>query len=160
VPPPPAPDPALAPPPGDQVAQRRWGAWLIGGPPRPGQLAPGWRLTVLATWVLAFLGWTAAWKASRELGLSTWWLGPSSEPRPFVIMLLPFVPVVAMIVLTVQNARRLPWYGLAASAVGAAIGAGDLGRVVRLGLVELGIAAATAAVSVASFSARYRRGSG
>ncbi len=123
---------------------------------RPGQLTPGWRLTVVATWVLATLGWMAAWKSSRELGLSTWWLGPSSDPQPFFLMLLPFVPPVTMIVLAVQNSRHLAWWGLAASAVGAAIAVGDLGRVVRLGIVELAIAAATAAVSVASLSGRYR----
>ncbi len=39
-----------------------------------------------------------------------------------------------MVVAAVNNARRLPWYGLGASAVGAAIAIGDLGRVVRLGL--------------------------
>lgn len=112
---------------------------------------------MLVTWVLAFLGWTAVWKASRELGLAAWWLGPSAAPRPFPVLLLPFVPVVVMLVLTVQNARNLPWFGLAASVVGAAVGTGDLGRVERLGLVELAIAAATAAVSIASLSGRYRR---
>lgn len=135
---------------------RRLPSWLAGGAPRPGQLTPGWRLTVIAAWVLATLGWMAAWKSSRELGLSTWWLGPSSDPRPFFLMLLPFVPVVAMIVLAVQNVRHLAWWGLAASAVGAAIAAGDLGRVVRLGIVEMAIAVATAAVSVASLAGRYR----
>jgi hypothetical protein len=51
----------------------------------------------------------------------------------------------------------LPWYGLAASAVTAAVGLGDLGRVVRIGLVELAMAAATALFSVASLAGRYRR---
>ena len=133
---------------------RRW--WSSGRPPQPGQLTPGWRLTVLVAWVLALLAWCAAWKTSRELGLSTWWLGPSAEPRPFPVLLLPFVPIVAMIAATLNNVRRLAWYGLLASAVGAAIAVGDLGRVVRLGLVELAIAAATAAVSVASLSGTYR----
>jgi hypothetical protein len=158
APPPPSPDPAPLPPSEpDEGEPRRFGAWLAGGPPQPGQLTPGWRLTVLVTWVLAFLGWSAAWKASRELGLATWWLGPTSAPRPWPIMLLPFAPVVVMLVLSIQNARHLPWYGLAASGVGAAIAIGDLGQVTRLGLVELAISVATALVSVASLGGRYRR---
>jgi len=136
------------------MAARRW--WSSGRPPQPGQLTPGWRLIVVATWLLALVAWSAAWKTSRELGLSTWWLGPSAEPRPFPVLLLPFVPIVAMIAATLNNVRRLAWYGLAASVGGAAIAVGDLGRVARLGLVELAIAVATAVVSVASLSGTYR----
>ena len=124
--------------------------------PRAGQLTAGWRVTVLATWVLVFLAYTAVWKASRELGLATWWLGPTAEPRPIPVLLLPFVAPVTMIIATINNSRRLPWYGLAAAAVGVAIAVGDLGTFRRLGLVELGIAVAAGAVSVASMAGRYR----
>ena len=61
-----------------------------------------------------------------------------------------------MIIATINNSRRLPWYGLAAAAVGVAIAIGDLGTFRRLGLVELGIAVAAGAVSVASMAGRYR----
>jgi hypothetical protein len=108
------------------------------------------------TWVLVFVAFTAVWKVSRELGLSTWWLGPVGQPRPLPVNLLPFVAPAAMVVAALNNARRLPWAGLAASAACAAVGLGDLGRVPRLALVELAIAAAGAAVSVASFSGTYR----
>ena len=99
---------------------------------------------MLATWVLVFLAYTAVWKASRELGLATWWLGPTAEPRPFPVLLVPFVAPLAMMIATINNSRRLPWYGLAAAAVGVAIAIGDLGTFRRLGLVELGIAVAAA----------------
>ena len=56
-------------------------------------------------------------------------------------MLLPFLAPAAMVVATLNNARRLPWFGLAASAVCAAIGIADLDRVRRLAYVELAIAA-------------------
>ena len=82
----------------------------------PGQLSPGWRLVTGATWVMVFVAFTGVWKASRELGLATWWLGPISEPRPLLVMLLPFLAPVAMVVATLNNAARLPWFGLAASA--------------------------------------------
>ena len=126
------------------------------GEPQVGQLTAGWRITVLATWVLVFLGYTAVWKASRELGLATWWLGPTAEPRPIPILLVPFIVPLAMILATINNSRRLPWYGLAAAAVGVVIAIPDLGTFRRLGLVELGIAVAAGAVSVASIAGRYR----
>ncbi len=125
--------------------------------PTAGQLTPGWRLVTGITWVLTFVAYTGVWKASRELGLSTWWLGPISAPRPVPVTLLPFVAPVVMVVATLNNARRLPFYGLAASLVGAVIGLADLPRVTRLGIVELVIAAAGAVVSVASLAGMYRK---
>ncbi len=147
VPEPPLPPPPPPPPTGDVQPDAG---------PQVGQLTTGWRITVLATWVLVFLAYTAVWKASRELGLATWWLGPTAEPRPFPVLLVPFVAPLAMIIATINNSRRLPWYGLAAAAVGVAIAIGDLGTFRRLGLVELGIAVAAAAVSVASMAGQYR----
>jgi hypothetical protein len=105
---------------------------------------------------MVFVAFTGVWKASRELGLATWWLGPVSEPQPLIVMLLPFLAPAAMVVATLNNARRLPWFGLAASSVGASIGLADLDRVRRLAYVELAIAAAAALVSVASLSGLYR----
>ena len=124
--------------------------------PRAGQLTPGWRLVTGAAWIMAFVAYTGAWKVSRELGLATWWLGPISEPQPFFVMLAPFAAPAVMVVLTLNNARRLPWYGLTASLVGVAVGLADLDHVRRLAGVELAIAAAGALVSVASLSGLYR----
>ena len=99
----------------------------------PGQLTLGWRLATAATWILVFVAWSGVWKASRELGIATWWLGPVGEPRPFPVLLLPFVAPGVMVALALNNARRLPWYGLAAAAICIAIGIVDLGYVRRLG---------------------------
>ena len=43
------------------------------------------------------------WKTSRELGLSTWWLGPVGEPQPIFVTMLPFVAPLAMVLLAVNN---------------------------------------------------------
>jgi hypothetical protein len=126
--------------------------------PRPGQLTPGWRYATAAMWFLVFVAYSGVWKASRELGLATWWLGPVSEPRPFFVMLLPFVGPAAMVLAALANARRLPWYGLAASGVALLIAIPDVDRVRRLGIVEVAIAVAAALVSVAGFAGTYRRG--
>ena len=106
--------------------------------------------------MLVFLAYTAVWKASRELGLATWWLGPTAEPRPIPILLVPFVAPLAMILprsTTPGGCRGTAWPPpLSASP----IAIGDLGTFRRLGLVELGIAVAAGAVSVASMAGRYR----
>ena len=83
--------------------------------------------------------------------------GPDGDPQPLVVVLAPFVPPLVMIVLVLNNVRRLPWYGLACAGVLAVFGIVDLGEVRRLGIVELAIAAAAAAVSVAGFGHTYRR---
>jgi 4-amino-4-deoxy-L-arabinose transferase-like glycosyltransferase len=120
-------------------------------------MTPPWRAATTATWVLVFVAWSGVWKASRELGVATWWLGPDGAPRPIVVMLLPFVVPLVMVVLALNNVRRLPWYGLAAAAIAAVIGIVDLSYVRRLGIVEIVIAAAGAAVAIAGFAGVYRR---
>jgi hypothetical protein len=117
---------------------------------RPGELSPGWRLVTAVTWIAVAVAIGSIWKTSAQLGLSTWWLGPRGDPRPRVVQLMPFAPSIVMILGTINNARRLPQLGLAASAIIAAIGIVDLGRVVRLGAIEIGIGIAAAAVSIAS----------
>jgi hypothetical protein len=122
-----------------------------------GQLTIGWRMVTGITWALVIVAYVAVWKTSRELGLSTWWLGPLGDPRPAYITMLPFVAPLVMLLLTVNNSRVLPWAGLAAAALQAAIGALDLGRVPGIAAVELAIAGAAALVAVAGLGGRYRR---
>jgi hypothetical protein len=107
-------------------------------------------------WAGVGVGLMVVWKASRDIGLATWWIGPAGEPQPWYVSLLPFVAPVAMVLGAINNARMLPWAGLAAAAVTAAIGLGDLGRVPGLAAAELALAAGGAAVSAASFGGRYR----
>ncbi len=125
--------------------------------PQPGQLTPLWRVATVLTWALVLVAWSGVWKASRELGVATWWLGPDGEPQPVVIMLLPFVVPLAMVVLLLNNLRRMPWCGLVGAALAAVLGIIDLSYVRRLGIVELVIAGAAGAVSLASFTGVYRR---
>ncbi len=106
--------------------------------------------------IVAFIG---VWNTSRQLGVALWWLGPDGEPQPVFITLLPFLAPLVMIVLVLNNVRHLPWFGLAAAAVTSVFGIVDLGYVRRLGLVEVLIAAAGAAVAGAGFGSTYARAS-
>ena len=123
---------------------------------RVGELTPAWRIAVIVTWVGAFLAYLAVWKASEEIGIATWWLGPSSQPEPMYIRLIPFAVVAVFGILASYNVRRLPWISLAGSGVLALIAIPDLSRSTGLAAIEFAIAAAVALVSLGSFTGMYR----
>lgn len=124
--------------------------------PRPGELSPSWRVVFVVGWVGAVLGFASVWKSSRTMGLSTWWLGPSAEPRSIMIQMIPFVIPVLLVIAGSRHARFLPWWGLLGSLALGGIGAADLGRFQRLAAVELAIAGAVLLVSIASFAGLLR----
>lgn len=124
--------------------------------PRPGQLVPVWRVLLTLAWVGAFCGFAAVWKASEEIGIATWWLGPRSDPRPLLIVLVPFAITIVAGVAAASNGPRALWVSLGASAACALVALFDLSRSARLALVELAIALATALVALAALTGRYR----
>jgi len=117
----------------------------------------GWRAVTAATWVCVILALAAVWNASVQLGLSTWWLGPRSEPRPRIVQVSPFIAPVMMVLGAVNQVRWLPVLGVAAAGVVAAVGLGDLDRIESLATIEIVIAVAAALVSLASLAGVYRR---
>jgi hypothetical protein len=123
---------------------------------RTGELAAPWRVVFVVGWLGAVLGFASVWKSSRTMGLSTWWLGPSSDPRSIVVQMVPFVVPVLLMVAGSRNGRFLPYWGVLGSLVLAAIGVGDLSRFQRLAVVELAIAGAVLLVSIASFAGLLR----
>ena len=146
VPPPPPPAPAAAAPVPTTAARVR-----------PGQLTRPWQVATVAAWGLTLLALIGVWKASRELGLATWWKGPESQPQPFLVMLLPFYLPLGMMAAALYNVRLVPWLGVGAGLVTGLVGIGDLGRVARFGVIEVALGAAMTVFSLASLSGRYRR---
>lgn len=124
-------------------------------PPRAGELTLPWRIGTALTWIAVVLAMAAVWNASVQLGLSTWWLGPRGDPQPRIVQLAPFVAPALMVFGAINNVRWLGCYGLATSAVLAAVGAGDLDRVGSIAATELTIAGAAAIVSLTSLTGTY-----
>ena len=124
--------------------------------PRPGQLTAAWRVIVATTWVGVFVAYMAVWKASDELGIATWWLGPRSGPQPLVVRLIPFFVATTFVILASYNVRRMPVFGLIGAVILAAIAVPDLSRSTGLAIIEFAIAAAALLVSAASFTGTYR----
>jgi hypothetical protein len=124
--------------------------------PRAGELTPAWSTVVLAAWVGIALGFAAVWNSSVKVGLSTWWLGPRSEPRLILLSLIPFVMPLAVIGAAAAKLKYVPLLGIVASAVTAAIAAGDVGRVPGIAAIEFALAGAGLLTSIAAFSGMYR----
>ena len=146
----PTPDLELPAPPDTEASKKRRVVVL-----RPGHLLPGWGNVFWIGWLLVGGGFGAVWYSSRVTGLSTWWLGPQTEPRIWFHP-LPFIAPFTLSFLALRITRRLPWYGIGGALVAAAIAAGDLGREPRYAAIEFALAGAGMAVSLASFAGLLR----
>jgi hypothetical protein len=107
-------------------------------------------------WIGVLLGFGAISRTSLTLGLSTWWLGASSDRQLLFIQMLPFVPGAAMVVLAARNLRFLPYYGAIGAIVLGAIATGDVGRFNRLAATEFIVAAAALLLSVSTLAGVLR----
>ena len=128
----------------------------VEAPRRVGQLTPMWRLVFGIGWAAVIVGLVAVWESSRVIGLSTWWLGADAEPRNLLFNLLPFYAPLLVMFAAISNWRFAPYFGMATAVIGAAIGAGDLGRVQWIAVVELVLAGAALCISVAALAGMYR----
>jgi hypothetical protein len=123
---------------------------------RAGQLTVAWSRFLLVTWLFGIASFIAIWVSSRNTGLSTWWLGPETEPRFIVINLLPFVAPVIVCLACQFALRRLPWIGIAGALVTAAIAVGDISRVPGYAAAEFIVAAGGLLSSSACFAGVLR----
>lgn len=105
-------------------------------------------------WLLVAGGFAAVWYSSRVTGLSTWWLGPESSPRPWFFV--PFIAPIALAVMALKITRHLPWWGLAGAVVSAVIAAFDVADVPKYAAVEFALAGAGLMLSAASFAGMLR----
>lgn len=119
-------------------------------------LTSGWRLTMLAVWISVIVGLAAVWAASRQIGLSTWWLRPDVSGVPPAVRIAPFAAPTVMVLLTLASRRSLWRFGIAGGVVTTAVGVGDVGRVTGLALVEILLGASGIAVSAAAWTGTYR----
>ena len=116
-----------------------------------------WRLAFGFAWAAIVACQAAVWETSRVIGLSTWWLGADAEPRAVLFQLLPFYGPILVTAAAISNWRYASYTGIVVAVVGAAIGAGDLGRVRWIAVVELVLAGGALCISVASLAGMYRR---
>lgn len=111
-----------------------------------------------AAWVLAFLAFASVWKVSEEIGISTWWIGPRSQPQPLVIRSIPFVLVIIPTLAALYNVRRAAWLGVAVSLALGVVAVFDISRSGGLAAIEFAIAACELLVSLGAVVASVRPG--
>jgi hypothetical protein len=122
----------------------------------PGQLTAGWQAAFVAAWVLVMIAFGALARAGRISGISPWWLGPETEPRPVFVMCLPFLPAVVAVLTALRAARVASYLGVAAALATMAFALGDL-HFPGIALAELAIGGSGLLVSLASFGGRTVR---
>ena len=98
---------------------------------------------MLISWLFVIASFIAIWVSSRNTGLSTWWLGPETEPRFILINLLPFVAPAVLCLMCQLALRGLPWFGIVAALATAAIAIGDISRVPGYAVAEFTVAGGT-----------------
>lgn len=107
-------------------------------------------------WIGVFFAFAAVWKASEEIGLATWWLGPRSDPQPLPIRLSPFILAIAVGLVVTSNRREAVWVSYGGAAVIGMLAVLDVSRSGGLALIEFAVAGAVILVTTASFAGRYR----
>ena len=121
-----------------------------------GQLTSGWGTVFWVGWMLIAGSFAAIWYSSRLVGLSTWWLGPATDPQLILISLLPFTVPLALTAAGYTAQRWLPWWGIGGAAFVAVIAVFDVNRVPGFAAIEFGLAIAGLFISVASFAGVFR----
>lgn len=124
--------------------------------PKAGQLVVAWQIMLGLTWTAAFFAFAATWKASEEIGIGTWWLGPRADPQPVAVKIIPFAVCVFFAMLAIYNVRRVASLSAAGSLVVAAIAVVDIERSGGLALIEFAIAGAVLLVSLGALTGTYR----
>ncbi len=154
----PTPDPApftLPPPPAaaDPVELARLDATTDA---EAGQLTSGWSAVFWIGWLLIAASFAAIWYSSRLIGLSTWWLGPSTDPKLILVSLLPFTAPLSLSAAGYSAQRWLPWWGIGGAAFVAVVAAFDVSRVPGYAAIEFSLAIAGLFISVACFAGVFR----
>ena len=122
-----------------------------------GQLTAGWSTLFGIGWLLIASSFAAVWYSSRLIGLSTWWLGPATDPQLILISLLPFTVPLALAAAGWTAQRWLPWWGIGGAAFITVVAAFDVARVPGYAAIEFGLAIAGLCISVACFAGVFRR---
>jgi hypothetical protein len=126
------------------------------------QLTRTWRNVTAASWLMLGLAILALAISSRTLGKPTWWLGPQSHPRFFVVWMAPFLAPIATIIASLRFSRWATLVSLVSSMVLAIVAMFDLHPTPGVAVGEFILAGAGVLITIASLAGRttvsaYRR---
>ena len=123
--------------------------------PAPGS---GWRSVVVITWSAVFACVLAVAVSSRTIGRPVWWLGPSTDPAPYVWLAVPIVLVFAPLAAAFRAPRHCVRVSLASSVGLLLTAVPDLAdkSAVATAVGTVGFAALLASVGVMLGQRQYR----
>jgi len=113
-----------------------------------------WRRLATASWFGVALCQVAVAVTSRNIGKSTWWLGPESNPRFPLVWAIPFLITIAAMVATQRPSKYTIVVHLACVASLAAVATGDVSNSPGVAMLQYVVAAIALLVSLVSLAAR------
>ena len=115
-----------------------------------------WHVGTTVSWAMVLMAYMAVWKASEEIGLATWWLGPRSDPQPVLVRLIPFLLIAVVGLAVSSNVPRGSWVAVVGAITLLVVAVPDFSRSTGLAVVEMAIAGAALVISLASLTGTYR----
>ena len=107
-------------------------------------------------WTAAFFAFAAVWKASQEIGIGTWWLGPRAQPQPMVVRIAPFALTMVFGFMAIYNLRRTALFSAGGSLLIGLVAVFDISRSGGLAAIEFGIAVCLLLVSFGAIAGSVR----
>ncbi|MFM8956956.1 MAG: hypothetical protein ACKOJH_05875 [Actinomycetota bacterium] len=113
-----------------------------------------WRRLASISWVGIAVCQVAVAVTSRNIGKSTWWLGPESNPRFPLVWAVPFLITVAAFVATQRPRKYTIVVHLVCVALLAAVATGDVANSPGVAALQYVVAGVALLVSFVSLAAR------
>ncbi|MFM8418339.1 MAG: hypothetical protein ACKOAT_12745 [Actinomycetota bacterium] len=113
-----------------------------------------WRRLASISWVGIAVCQVAVAVTSRNIGKSTWWLGPESNPRFPLVWAVPFLITVAAFVATQRPRKYTIVVHLVCVALLAAVATGDVANSPGVAALQYVVAGIALLVSFVSLAAR------
>lgn len=118
------------------------------------QLTRTWRNVTALSWLVLGLAILALAISSRSLGKPTWWLGPESQPRFFILWATPFVPPLVSIIASLRFSRWATLVSLLSALTLAVVALFDIDSSPGIAVGEFVLAGAGVLIAIASLAGR------
>jgi hypothetical protein len=129
-------------------------------PSAPTQAEPGsgWQTVSAVTWIAVLSSLIAVTISSRTIGRPVWWIGPTVDPAPAYLMLIPIACVVIPLVATIRLPRRMAMIGCICSLLLMATAIPDFtaSPAIAIAIFVIGIAALAESIALVLVTRHYR----
>lgn len=125
--------------------------------PSTREFTTGWARVGVVTWAAVLLAEVAVAITSRTVGKPPWWLGPSTDPAPFVLAAIPLALVVIPAVLFARSHPGAPRIAALCAIALVVVGVVDIDATPGVAVVECAIAFAALLGSLSTNAGLFTR---